>query len=283
MKRINKLITILLFAFALLFAYLFFDKEEGSDNTVITQYYDSGYKKLEMSVNQDNDLDGISRFYYKNGKLKKESSFRDGKEHGYVELFYDSGKLNCKGTFYEGDRDSIWTWYLNNSVNSVERVESYSKGKLFGGQVDYYESGETRDYKFYNYDGLLGGIDIDRRNDRSQITGKLSFIYFNTTTLKPNQPFKLILLVGLLSSWSSSIKISLMDSDGQKMQSDFLDKNLVEYNCNKYFWEFTPNIQGPFSLIYSIKIMDKHKEVIYLDTLKQDLIFNTSQNEIKLI
>ncbi|MDW3193916.1 MAG: hypothetical protein R8G66_16200 [Cytophagales bacterium] len=118
-------------------------------------------------VQYDNDTISGPTLYYDEQEIKvSETMFVNGIKEGHHNEFYNDGSVALSGFFSNGLKDSTWTEHLGYQRKGFE--ENYSKGKLHGKSVYYYD-------QEYSYDRIQA-IENYRYGVKH---GEWRFYYFN--------------------------------------------------------------------------------------------------------
>jgi tetratricopeptide (TPR) repeat protein len=95
--------------------------KEETQNGLVTEFYESGGKKLETNF-KDGIREGRRTSWYESGKKKSESTFRRGIINGPETCWYESGRLENYISFKNGKQDSE-TFFTG--MDQVRRRASY--------------------------------------------------------------------------------------------------------------------------------------------------------------
>lgn len=249
--------------------YVQFRWEETGDKILLETYYDNGNIESKINCNKDTIFEGESIFYYPNGNKEVEYYYQDGKRNGPVNAYFESGNLKYTGRHKADSQDSIWHWYKEKDGKSyLETIESYSKGKLLGGQIQYYPDENIKSYKFYHFDGLYGVITFDSLLRSYTIKGQFDFIIYNKKSLNQREEFSSIIYLGVPPSWTSKIKVTIVNAKDELVADENckLEKHRVS-NTDKYFFNCASLEIGQYLVKYDAMIFDDDGKLIYKDVI----------------
>ncbi len=159
------------------------------------KYYDDGTVMYEIEF-KDNHPSGIFRRYYPNGKLMVDMKF-EPTGHRAGAIFYDrDGNKLAMGYYYDQKRDSLWQFYINDSIvikeqyykkgvkDGPERVYSltsypnlaleryWKNGKPDSLYIEYYDNGQPKRMMIYKNGKLNGTYQLFYYNGREKIRGQ---------------------------------------------------------------------------------------------------------------
>ncbi len=157
--------------------------------------YPNGNIKYEINFKNGHPI-GLYRRYYPSGALLVEMKF-DPTGHRAVATFYDmDGHRIAKGYYLDQKRDSIWQFFINDSIvlkevmykngkkNGFERIYSpnyypnllqeryYKNGVLDSVAVDYYYDGTPKSIMFYKNGKLDGPFQLFYYGGQVKIKGQ---------------------------------------------------------------------------------------------------------------
>jgi len=237
-----------------------------------TTYFQTGEKESEYTVIvHDNEtvLHGTAKNFYLNGNLKLKRNYfkgeRDGEEIGY----FDDGSIDYSGFNKNNEKDSIWLYYRRNEIgneNYIEQKSFYRKGIPVSNQFKYFDSGQIKEYYFYNPIGEgIYRVSYDRFGNRIDEKGYKTpqivienngndFEYLFNDTLKvsiykispPDVKTELyIRIIGIVENWfllknsknnsSLSFEIKLKE----KGEFDFETKLIIKHTSKDFEEVFT--------------------------------------------
>ncbi|MEA1973253.1 MAG: hypothetical protein U9N34_08180, partial [Candidatus Cloacimonadota bacterium] len=105
--------------------------------------YDDGIIESEIFF-KDNHPAGVFRKYYTSGILKANMYFDETGDTTAAILYNENGEKTAMGYYYKQQKDSLWQYYINDSIVITE--EFYSNGV---------KNGAERTYSPYSYPNIL--------------------------------------------------------------------------------------------------------------------------------
>ncbi|MFN5912282.1 MAG: toxin-antitoxin system YwqK family antitoxin [Bacteroidota bacterium] len=132
------------------------DKPVGT----FTYYYSSGKVKAVIK-HDDNSTRSSAYLYHENGLLMSHGIYRNMKKDSVWLNFTPAGRLSTSETFKEDllDGKKI-VFYVPESLENKSRLPSavyiYSKGKLNGEAIEYFETGVVKSKGMYKDDKKIG-------------------------------------------------------------------------------------------------------------------------------
>ncbi len=126
--------------------------ENGLRNGLMTEWYESGQKKNEMTYKNGNQH-GEGRMWYANGQLKSKGFFIDNIPDGEMTLYYENGQMQAKVTYENGQRVGIMKdWYPN---KQLKRTLYFKDGKRHGPVKAWSETGVLKAEGEYKENELI--------------------------------------------------------------------------------------------------------------------------------
>jgi len=113
--------------------------ENGKKQGLWIEKYDNGVVKYEIEF-KDGHPAGVFRKYYKTGILSADMFFDNQGVRAAAILYDETGNKKSMGYFYNKKRDSLWQFFLNDSI--VISEITYSRG---------IKNGPERVYSLYSY------------------------------------------------------------------------------------------------------------------------------------
>lgn len=138
------------------------------NKSVTFDYYSElGWKLSTLTLNTNNEYQGVQKTYYPNGALAREYEVKNNKQVGSEIAYYPNGKKKYHWNYKNGAMNGIYVKYLDNEENSISEEGYYHNDTLCGANYLYYDNGNIsaiylRDqegklirYQSYRMDGTL--------------------------------------------------------------------------------------------------------------------------------
>jgi antitoxin component YwqK of YwqJK toxin-antitoxin module len=157
--------------------------------------YPNGKLKY-MIYFKDGHPAGIFKRYYPNGQLLVEMKYDQNGKHAFATFYDEDGHKIATGYYYGQLRDSLWRFYINDTIvikevmyyrgkkNGFERIYSYyyypnllkeryyKNGQLDSVAVDYYYDGTPKAIMFYKNGTLDGPYQVFYYTGQLKIKGQ---------------------------------------------------------------------------------------------------------------